>query len=477
MMQLTSTTAPGKVFASRADLAEHYKSDWHKYNLKRREAGLPLLREEDFQARLEAALALRREREGREERNGTNHLKNNKKKNKKNSKKKVTTTNETGGGAVVMVSQASAYERIKEGGAAENASERPSEEAVETTTETDSQMAVEEEEEEEEPPVIEPKQSLFDSHIADSLDANLAYMSRKYGFFVPDQEYLADKEGLLGYCHEKIKLGHCCLYCQKLFTTWQGCQKHMISTRHTKLRYERGIDLEEFDPFYDFTAADAEFLGKSAAKGKHEDNGDDGEDEWEDVSDDEEMAEGDVSEANGNADDDEEEDLYAGYEDEIAKYGFDVTPLGELVFPDGRIVGHRGLARYYKQRVPQSNETHAVVAARHAAGERLYRGRVYNVGGGGGGGEAPHESSLALMRAGIAPGTATGRRGKGILVESAGGGYTALSLYRYKAVVKKARRDEAYGQRHQYKTTRNINRMDKKANRLMNGVSVAHAPR
>lgn len=86
--ELTSTTAPGKVFNSRSELAEHYKSDWHKYNLKRREAGLPLLQKEDFEARLEAALALRREREGREERTGKDHLKKGKKKKKERKKNK-----------------------------------------------------------------------------------------------------------------------------------------------------------------------------------------------------------------------------------------------------------------------------------------------------------------------------------------------------------------------------------------------------
>ena len=76
---------------------------------------------------------------------------------------------------------------------------------------------------------------------------------------------LVDREGLVGYCHEKIKLGHVCLFCQKIFTTWQGCQKHMISTSHTKLRYENGVDLEEFTVFYDFREADAEFLGRHKA--------------------------------------------------------------------------------------------------------------------------------------------------------------------------------------------------------------------
>jgi hypothetical protein len=74
-MSLSSTTAPGKLFASRTELQTHYKSDWHRYNLKRRENNLPMLNEEEFNARLEAALALRKEREGREERSGLDHLK------------------------------------------------------------------------------------------------------------------------------------------------------------------------------------------------------------------------------------------------------------------------------------------------------------------------------------------------------------------------------------------------------------------
>merc|ERR1712176_374323 len=138
---------------------------------------------------------------------------------------------------------------------------------------------------EEEPPVIDPRQCLFDKFVSPTLDANIERMQRIYGFFIPDQEFLIDKEGLLGYCQEKVKLGHVCLYCQKIFTTWQGCQKHMISCGRTKLRYERGVDLEEFDPFYDFSKADAEFLGisKSEASAEIEDD----ESEWEDVTDNE----------------------------------------------------------------------------------------------------------------------------------------------------------------------------------------------
>ena len=258
----------------------------------------------------------------------------------------------------------------------------------------------------------------------------------------------------------------------------------MISTNHTKLRYEAGIDLEEYDPFYDFSKANEDFLGIKRQQqeessgvdeqGNHDDQEeteDDEDDGWVDVTDDEEDYE-DMDQ--DSAIDVEDEDMYESYEDEIAKYGFDVTPLGELVFPDGRIVGHRGLARYYKQRINPTQETAAVVAARRAAGERMYNGRVYNVSRRE---QETKESALALSRAGVATG-ATAGQGQGILVPSkAGGGFTAVSLYRYRAVVKKARRDNARGQRLQNKTKQNMNRMDKKANRLMNNVSVAHAKR
>ena len=69
--------------------------------------------------------------------------------------------------------------------------------------------------------------------------------------------------------------------------------------------------------------------------------------------------------------------------------------------------------------------------------------------------------------------------GKGILVPLKDGiqGFSALSLYRYRAAICKQRRDDEKGQRLHYRTKLNMNRMDKKANRLMNGVSVAHAAR
>jgi len=210
--QLSSTTAPGKVFASRKELADHYKSDWHKYNLKRREAGLPLLLEADFQARLTAALSLRQE----DVRNGTSHLKKGKKQkakntNNSNNKKEnqIASAANTEGG-IVMKSQAAAYDKIKDrqGNEVENEDNKTEEDKEEETPAADAEEEMEEAEAEEENIVIDPTQCLFDRHMSDTLEANAEHMYKAYGFFIPDREYLTDLEGLLGYCHEKIKLGH-----------------------------------------------------------------------------------------------------------------------------------------------------------------------------------------------------------------------------------------------------------------------------
>jgi pre-60S factor REI1 len=493
--QLTSTTAPGKVFGSRAELAAHYQTAWHRYNLKRREAGLPVLLESDFEARWAAAQAVHTERLGKGKAKNKKHNDND---------SSVQTTSGTDhlkhGKSRKSTNQATTISSEMNEATPDSAADDPSK-PDETAASPSNTVE------------IDPRQCLFDRHTAVSVESNVARMHRKYGFFIPDREYLTDLEGLIGFCHEKIQLGAVCLYCHRIFRSSRSCQQHMRSKVHTKLRYEAGIDLEDLDVFYDFTEANAAFwnskparpmleqetegeavtvsdddndeLADDANDDDDDDEDHDDEDDWEDVSDDEEGADDDEDE-NGIDMDDEEQEMYRGYEEEVARMGFNVTVLGELVFPDGRIVGHRGLRRYYKQRAPRKEASPAVAAAQQAAGERLYRGRVYQIGNGSStstalvsrGGE-DQAKNYALVMAGIAPGTAAGRAGRGLLVPSTanGGTYTQVSVYRYRAAMRKQRRGERAGQLIHQRTATNMNRMDKKANRLMNNVSVAHAAR
>mmetsp|Transcript_32755 Transcript_32755/g.68640 ORF Transcript_32755/g.68640 Transcript_32755/m.68640 type:complete len:499 (-) Transcript_32755:75-1571(-) len=475
---LSSTTAPGKTFTSRNDLQQHYKSDWHRYNLKRREAGLPMLNETDFNARLEAAVALRKEREGREERTGVDHRKDKSKgkKEKKNKKQQ---------GKSHKRKPAFAKNRAEGETNLTNDSVEESEETTSPVAEPMQADVVDDADDDdassmdESQPEINPCQSLFDNHVSDTPELNLEYMQSKFSFYLPDAEYITDLEGFLGYANEKVRLGNMCLYCQKSFASTGALLKHMKDKEHCKILYERGVDQEEFDVFYDFSEANREFLGTSATKINRDitDAMEEDDEGWEDVDDDDGEGWEDAS-----MKEEDDDDLHAAYENEIASHGFDITPLGELIFPDGRIVGHRALSRYYKQRfAPDRTERVAVRHAKDAAGDRLYQGRVVNLyqmraeAEAEGGGE--QTTALAAMgrMAGSIP---TGRSGKGILVAGEGkGGFTSLSLYRYRAVVKKQRRDDARGQRLQYRQRMNMNKMDKKGNNIMTGVVTALAPR
>jgi len=250
--------------------------------------------------------------------------------------------------------------------------------------------------------------------------------------------------------------------------------------------------MEEFDVFYDFTSANKEFLGEDHYSEEQEKLEEDDKDEWEDMEEGEdEDDEGEWEDVDSITDMDtdanaNEESIYATYEKEIRTHGFDITPLGEIIFPDGRIIGHRGLSKYYKQRFAPERSQASVEAARKAGGERLYRGQVYHLGPSSSSPSSSGTSTLALAKAGLVAGAAPGRRGGGILVPLSGGGgangggrqgFTALSLYRYRAAERKARKEEFKGRKLQERTRLNMNKMDKKGNRLTNNVSVAHAPR
>ena len=462
--QLTSTTAPNKYFSSRQALAEHYKSDWHRYNLKRREANLAPVTEEEFQSRLHAALELRKKRLG-------------------NNKKNV---HGKGDGHLKDKSKSKQVKQLKQ-----ETQKKKSLEDVDTH-EDDKMIQDENSDDDLDAPIIDPLCSLFDNQKCTSIQKNFEYMNSKFGFFIPDIEFLDDMEGFIGYAAEKIHLGHICLYCQKGFKSGKDVQKHMIAKGHCKLRYEEGIDLDEWEVFYDFSEDNAQFLEQKQrerqnrkSKNKyenqseigvkdnsddhdHDDNHDDSDDEWEDMS-----------------DRDEDDDTYTyendemdGYQDAISNHGFGVTALGELILPSGKVIGHRTLAKYYNQKFAPE-QTSVRKTAVQAVLEDTY----------GFGACSDNRLTCTATTLSTNTGSISGRMlqqiskggsggsGKGILVANKGGGFSAISMYRYRAAVRKSQKGEAKWYRHQGKVRNNGNKFDKKGNRMMTGVSVAHAKR
>ena len=68
------------------------------------------------------------------------------------------------------------------------------------------------------------RRSLFDNHVSASFEANMEYMFKKFGFYFPDAESLADPEGLLKYL-----VRHACFVIKHnlLFRYCERCCLHM----------------------------------------------------------------------------------------------------------------------------------------------------------------------------------------------------------------------------------------------------------
>lgn len=101
------------------------------------------------------------------------------------------------------------------------------------------------------------EECLFCSHVSASTEDNLMHMSNQHGFFVPDAEYLVDAEGLLSHLGEKVGVGKMCLWCNDkghTFYATKAVQQHMIDKGHCKMLFE-GDAVYEFSDFYDYRSS------------------------------------------------------------------------------------------------------------------------------------------------------------------------------------------------------------------------------
>ncbi|TFK18924.1 cytoplasmic protein [Coprinopsis marcescibilis] len=190
---------------------------------------------------------------------------------------------------------------------------------------------------------------LFCTHKTDTFESNLTHMSLSHSFFIPDAEYLVDLQGLITYLGEKIAVGNVCIYCNeksKDFRSLEAARKHMIDKGHCKLAYDSGNDRLELSDFYDFSSSypDAQLIRRKVKTPKTPQT-----EEWEDV------------DENDNEDDNEsreEGDEVVDVESEEESSDEDDLPVSqitygdseyELVLASGARIGHRSMRRYYAQ--------------------------------------------------------------------------------------------------------------------------------
>lgn len=308
---------------------EHYKLDWHRYNLKRKVASIPPVTLEEFELRA---------KEHRESQNASqdesqyckycsklfnnmnsysNHL--NSKKHKISEEKYSTTGKEEENS---RHSDTDSFVKVEPSG---NSSKLQGKFVVLNANdsgddfETDSEIEELDSDEWDEcridgsDSLIKPNDCLFCGHHSRNMVKNLKHMSEAHSFFIPDVEYCVNVKGLLLYLGEKISQGYMCLWCNdagRTFYSMDAAQAHMIDKGHCKILHE-GIALAEYADYYDYSTS------------------------YPDYKQDDENMEVD-KEVEGPATLD--------------------TDDYQLVLPSGVVVGHRSLMRYYKQNLTQNSQ-------------------------------------------------------------------------------------------------------------------------
>ena len=301
----------------------HYKTDWHRYNLKRKVAEMPPVTAEVFQQKV---LAQKAEVEAQQqsktkslhcqlcnktfssENAHSNHLSSKKHKDLEANKAKKQ-------GSLITESQLS-----------NNFKRKDSKETDQQNTESENAESLshngdddDDEDDDIEEDTLEVTDCLFCPHHSVSLEENLKHMTRSHSFFIPDLEYVVDLKGLVAYLCEKVGMGNMCLYCNdkgKSFFSLEAVQSHMVDKGHTKMNYEGDAVLEYAD-FYDFSSSYPDY----------------------------------------NPDEENEGDEIQGRESTLAVN----EQTLELYLPSGAKIGHRNMRHIYKQNLPPERSHHSKV--------------------------------------------------------------------------------------------------------------------
>lgn len=327
-------------FSSSEDQRNHMKGEWHRYNLKRRVAQLPPISEDMFDTKVSSINKKKNEEENystaKDELNNSmkkleltpKQLRKKQREELLEKKRKLLELAKnrlvSNGGRVKMSEDGKIIVEKKEPTKEEEILKEEVTEAVRKENENivDEETLIKEKlANKVEVPVT--KCIFCKNEEFENVDGTFEHLFKKHGLYIPERTYLINKEGLLLYLYEKIGFGNVCLSCNFQGRNFQSIIQHMLGKNHIKIPYESENDQLEISDFYDFSKS---YEVSNKAENGNEEEG------WEDV-DEEEL----------NEDEDiEGEKLFA------SDYG--------LHLPNGVILGHRSLVKYYKQNLKPEKE-------------------------------------------------------------------------------------------------------------------------
>lgn len=297
-MKGLTCNACNREFEDDAEQKLHYRSEWHRYNLKRKVAGVPGVTESLFQAR-QLALAEEHEKisekpmlyccslcekEYRSFKAHSQHLES-----RMHTMKASQESGQVGNSTIIKhlaertpnKPTSSNKDSNREGYDEETDESEESEwEIADPNDEMEvseslnlhvdgytSRSGITKSEDMDEDEELDVSSCFICDRKHRGIESCMVHMHKKHGFFIPDVEYLKDPTGLLTYVGLKVKRDFTCLYCNERcqpFQSMEAVRKHMIAKGHCKLRYGDGGDDEEgeLEDFYDYTSSYTEESGK-----------------------------------------------------------------------------------------------------------------------------------------------------------------------------------------------------------------------
>lgn len=255
----------------------HMRSDWHRYNLKRRLADLPAVSSEDYNEKVLAAQASNNAAAAQasfakscttcqktyySENAYQNHL-----------SSKAHKTREFGGKASRTETNTTAATSTADPESHDPEAEAEFEKVVAGLKDTSIQdVPAITRRPSAPPPDAEPREDhpmspekptassipltkcLFCNYDSPSFKLSVMHMTKIHGLFVPEQNYLVDVEGLFKYMQAKVYENYECLYCHRLRGSAEGVQTHMRDKGHCKIAFEAEEEMIEVGQFYDFSS-------------------------------------------------------------------------------------------------------------------------------------------------------------------------------------------------------------------------------
>lgn len=161
------------------------------------------------------------------------------------------------------------------------------------------------------------------------LEVNVTHMFKNHGLYLPERSYLIDLKGLLEFLISIIVLDNECLCCNFKGKNLESIRAHVTSKGHCRLPFETKEEKALLSRFYDFSPINSEIQPSSSSNSNKK------------------VGFNDTDEINIISDNSDDEN---GINDNYTVATIDPID-SQLSLPNGSRLGHRSLQRYYRQNV------------------------------------------------------------------------------------------------------------------------------